>query len=212
MNFLLDFLLGALGGAAAIGVGVALLKNLVTHRLSMVLETIRSDLALHGYKASTVFSRLDKERATAIQYIDAALREFDWHHIEFTPKSALHHVNDQRPLIAIALEWSIKLQVLAKDALKIIVRHSLLLDDDLALPLGAGWYMLANQVALAYTKEFCELAVDATYKAMPIEDQRTALVAAKNRAAPELMEKFNVVSRDVKTKLKDEFRKIRYEE
>ena len=211
MDTFLSFLRWILEQAAIPAIAVVLLYKLIDHRFSRHIAAMQAEMGVKAHRSNIVFSRLDKERASAIQDIDTALGVFNWHYIEFTPRSPLMHVGNTNPLAVIAIAWSIKLGVLAKEVLQTTLRNSLLLDDNLMLPLAA-WYHVAHQVASEYTGEFCKLMADPAYKAMDVEQQRSALVAVSERSSKQLLEGFQRVSADVKARLKAEFQKIKYDE
>lgn len=174
-----------------------LLQKGIEQKLAVILEKHKADLAAQIHAHNTVFSRLDKQRADAVQKIDAEIKSYNWEFIDFKPRSILNNINDKSPPSEQAFRWCLEMQVQAKNVLVSCLNSSILLPDDLGIKVAVVWYQLANWFPVELIRVFGLVADSEEYRNADDNKKRELLFEAKTKFAPDIQQKMNEINSDI---------------
>lgn len=195
--------IGGLVGAGAVG-GVfwIVLGKGIEARVTKLLDTYRKVLAAQLHKEKTVYSRMDQQRADALQKLNAQIHAHRWEVIDFSPKFTFRVGPDRTDAKSDAIAWCFQQQIAAKRALQISLESSLLLTKDLVANVFT-WYQTSNELTTDLVLVFGDASRSEAYanadddrRRELLREQKDKLMAGRSsyyEATNRLLEELRVV-------------------
>lgn len=172
--------------AGAIGGGFwLLLQKALDTRITQILEKHKAELAAQLHAKNTVYSRVDEQRAVAVQKINSLIRKHRWKLMVFSPKISFKASDQNITARGDAMMWCLAMLDSSNEVLETILDESMLLPESLETKIISGWYLLAKDFATELIPVFATLTHTDKFKSATESERRDLMSKIYYAAFPE---------------------------